>query len=290
VTFLIYTDRNRKNELGQPIRPSDNWYRKAKDSTKRIIEDRNQNKDLKFDTSIYGDPVNVRPVLEELFHGKCAYCEVKPIRNDWDVEHFRPKGRVNEEPKHPGYYWLVYEWNNLYMGCQYCNQARKDSPKSKALGKKDQFPLESGSPRADAPAFDLNLEKRLLIDPCQENPEDYITFTTLGKPVAIDGNPKAIKTIEVFHLNMAKVNRARQKIIEFYLFVYGELLRAAEASSKYPDVPTFKEAINSFSKKLAEMVSDEAEFAAVSRSIKKRPTAYGIPPVQIELFNSVTGG
>ena len=43
--------------------------------------------------------------LDLLFHGKCAYCETfysasAPV----DVEHYRPKGAVSEDPSHPGYY------------------------------------------------------------------------------------------------------------------------------------------------------------------------------------------
>ena len=49
----------------------------------------------------------VRAALEKLFHNKCAYCESHGMAGyPWDVEHYRPKGKVAyEDDAHPGYYW-----------------------------------------------------------------------------------------------------------------------------------------------------------------------------------------
>src|SRR5688572_8642628 len=49
---------------------------------------------------------DVKSALETLFHGKCAYCETRysasaPV----DIEHYRPKGAVAEDPAHGGYWW-----------------------------------------------------------------------------------------------------------------------------------------------------------------------------------------
>ena len=68
----------------------------------------------------------VKRRLEELFHGKCAYCETyysasAPV----DVEHYRPKGAVSEDDKHPGYWWLAMAWDNLLPSCIDCNRKRK---------------------------------------------------------------------------------------------------------------------------------------------------------------------
>ena len=87
------------------------------------------------------------------FYGKCAYCEA-PIRDyqHGDVEHFRPKAGVTDENgqpvclfdeqgqvqigadgepvKHPGYYWLAYEWTNLLPTCVKCNQDDDDRRKA----------------------------------------------------------------------------------------------------------------------------------------------------------------
>eukprot|EP01034_Spumella_vulgaris_P009128 gene9128-11597_t len=67
----------------------------------------------------------VKRRLDALFHGKCAYCETfysasAPV----DVEHYRPKGAVSENPNHPGYWWLAMSWDNLLPSCIDCNRKR----------------------------------------------------------------------------------------------------------------------------------------------------------------------
>jgi uncharacterized protein (TIGR02646 family) len=129
----------------------------------------------------------VKQRLEALFHGKCAYCESyfasqAPV----DVEHYRPKGAVEGEPNHPGYWWLAMEWTNLLPSCLDCNRRRRQMAPSGAIsdlkllyaqtqsGKKDSFPI--AGPRAAADTADLELEKPLLLDPTRDNPADHLTY------------------------------------------------------------------------------------------------------------------
>lgn len=140
----------------------------------------------------------VKAQLEALFHGKCAYCEsfyskTQPV----DVEHYRPKGRVAEaKGGHPGYWWLGMAWENLLPSCIDCNRKRGQTlPKAVAgtvlelhdgahfshaakfnTGKQDSFPLAEGSIYAKAEDDDLALEKRLLLDPTRDKPEDHLVF------------------------------------------------------------------------------------------------------------------
>jgi hypothetical protein len=105
----------------------------------------------------------VRQALNQLFHGKCAYCEstyaaTAPV----DVEHYRPKGRIvaGRKKKKPGYYWLAAEWANLLPSCIDCNRARRQeipfaSPPKQTVGKGDQFPIADESKRANAPGDEV---------------------------------------------------------------------------------------------------------------------------------------
>jgi hypothetical protein len=90
-----------------------------------------------------------------VFYHKCAYCE-KSIRDQkYDMEHFRPKGSVRarsadgewkkaviqdpegKETKHPGYFWLAYDVDNLMPACDACNSSSETG-----LGaKSDRFPV-----------------------------------------------------------------------------------------------------------------------------------------------------
>ena len=53
-------------------------------------------------------------------HGRvCAYCQrVLSDSDRGDVEHFRPKSV---------YVWLIYEFNNYFLGCRKCNSRLKGS-------------------------------------------------------------------------------------------------------------------------------------------------------------------
>lgn len=138
---------------------------------------------------------SVKKRLDELFHGKCAYCEsfyasTAPV----DVEHYRPKGAVHEDASHPGYWWLAMDWDNLLPSCIDCNRKRKQVvPKLSAklltlleesrgfshgvvmlAGKKDSFPL-LGS-RAATESSPIVTEYPLLLDPCRDAPEEHLQF------------------------------------------------------------------------------------------------------------------
>lgn len=120
------------------------------------------------------------------FYGKCAYCEA-PIRDfqHGDVEHFRPKAGVTDENggpvflldehgnalldadgkpvKHPGYYWLAYEWTNLLPSCTKCNQ--NDVRQGRRIGKHTRFPVAGR--HAQRPE-EVAQEKPLLINPLSD--------------------------------------------------------------------------------------------------------------------------
>ena len=140
---MIYVERDQVDENGTVVRPNDTWFDNAERATEKAIEERNEHV---ADRGVYAHD-ELKISLERLFHGKCAYCESHIGAADWDVDHFRPKGRVTERADHPGYYWLTYEWENLYPSCNNCNQHRRgrplwaDSTRQPSGGKADQFPL-----------------------------------------------------------------------------------------------------------------------------------------------------
>src|SRR5262245_34738152 len=78
-----------------------------------------------FDNEFYASR-DAREALGKLFRGKCAYCE-SPIGSiaDQEVDRFRPRtfatslgGKTDEDH----YWWLTYEWSNLYASCPFCNR------------------------------------------------------------------------------------------------------------------------------------------------------------------------
>lgn len=142
---------------------------------------------------------------------KCCYCERKrDLKREADVEHFRPKSRI-DGVNGPGYYWLAYEWENLFFCCRACNQDFK----------KSAFPLERGGIRATrSRRRDLVRERPTLPDLERENPEDLIGYRwvlepePLATPFGIDKSGRGDRIIRVLGLNRDQLNMERGEIIE----------------------------------------------------------------------------
>lgn len=188
---------------------------------------------------------DVGAALGRLFHGKCAYCEsffagTQPA----DIEHFRPKGGVEECPGHPGYWWLAMKWENLLPSCIDCNRRRTHvvlthamtvkeaeiafaSASGELAGKENAFPTKnaSWSYPEDDPA---NVEQPLLIDPTQTDPEEHISWDLekdLPIAVPLGSSPEGDATIRVFALNRYALVQARHAHL-IYLRVATELIEA----------------------------------------------------------------
>jgi hypothetical protein len=118
---------------------------------------------------------------------KCWYSEVLLPMGEVEVEHFRPKGRLNGE-KFPGYWWLAFNWNNYRIASHLANTRRYDRVNSGFRGKGGYFPLVGGVRGAFVPAPPANdplcirCEMPLLLDPVNATDVRLITFDQDGLP------------------------------------------------------------------------------------------------------------
>lgn len=269
---MIHISRNSRDEHGRRIRPPRTWFTSARAATRSALREQQAHVP---DRSIYGHN-EVRASLEKLFHDKCAYCESRHTPcSDWDVEHYRPKGRVAECKSHPGYYWLTYVWENLYPVCSHCNQRRKDKPRWKepttgpAAGKLDQFPLLRERTRAMRPSQDVRRESTLLIDPSYDNPEDYLGYDLQGQIFAIDRNLYGAKTIEICHLRRRRLRDARKTIIEATIDIVKTIRKAKEKGDAA--------AARDYERLLRKhFTGDGCLYAAAARAVRRDPEAFGI--------------
>lgn len=234
------------------------------------------NKDKKFTYKVY----KVKPVqekLEELFRGKCAYCESKYVATQpLDVEHYRPKGaiHINGKLETPGYYWLACEWTNLLPSCIDCNRERQqtlpDGTKINA-GKKNYFPVTDESRRWRRHA-DQDREQRLLLDPCRDEPARHLEFTGEGlvRPALSPAgrtSKKGDTSIKVYGLQRrGLVERRRERA----LLVLAQIERVRELTADFAQNPTstvIEARLKREMKVLKEFTKPEREYAGMARQL-----------------------
>jgi len=154
--------------------------------------------------------------LREVFNGKCAYCEslISLITTTSEYDHFRPKSGargLENEFSNEHYWWLTYEWNNLYYSCQICNRY-----------KSTWFPVAGSRIKIKTPYPELiKKEKPLLIDPCIDKPEAHLVYSENGQVDFL--SPKGKTTIEILKLNRSELVNSREETLK-ELFSQWELM------------------------------------------------------------------
>lgn len=179
------------------------WKQRANTATTAANKAKNE-KGFEYDNALWTE---LKQYLFFISKGKCGYCEQKVTGvYAGDVEHYRPKKKVTDDPAHPGYYWLAYDEQNYVPVCQNCNGAR---------AKANHFPLDPNSVRAALPGANLTLEKPLLINPLgKDDPTTHFEFIgpeggdDFGKLTGTTDAGK--KSCEIYHLNRGDLIEARR--------------------------------------------------------------------------------
>lgn len=211
---------------------------------------------FKFDKKIYGAG-DVKGALRSAQHDKCCYCEGNfTAHASGDVEHFRPKTCFQQEKggpiQYPGYYWLAYDWSNLYYACELCNR----------VGKRNLFPITDPTQR-----------RRNVNDPMQEVPEildpggsvdprDHIKFNGAA-PEGITALGRT--TIRHLGLDRGDLTTARLR----HLRLLDALKDVADLPPDDLDAATLTKRINAI-EALQSMVKPNAIFSAMAQDFLAR--------------------
>jgi hypothetical protein len=156
----------------EPYNFAEDWKKKVESKKREVAAAIAGNKKPAFPPA-WGD---LKDHLITLFFGKCGYCEAPFAAVSFgDVEHYRPKGKVDEDKKHKGYYWLAYEPTNYLPACQICNEAVK----------KDHFPIKGT--RAYSENDPLGNEDPLLINPYLDAYEEHLEFLPSSHEISPGG-------------------------------------------------------------------------------------------------------
>lgn len=139
--------------------------------------------------------------LFDLFQGKCAYCEHKPLAGaSGDVEHYRPKGKVDEDENHPGYYWLAYDEHNLLPSCELCNRPGR--------AKLTHFPVIGAHSRD---ARKVAAEQPLLLNPYDQQIDlfQHLEFDAAGSSLSHNASQYGEKSRTIYDLDRGYLKEAR---------------------------------------------------------------------------------
>jgi hypothetical protein len=193
------------------------WKKRAKENTQKVFRAVDNGEKPEFNQAVWTD---LKEHLFEIFHGKCAYCESSLLHVAFgDVEHYRPKREVTEDPTHPGYYWLAYDVDNLLPSCEKCNRAR---------GKQNHFPVKGF--RARTPMDDIRKEEPLLLNPYHHQPGDHLKFIPgkdgTGKDGKLMGTVEGITdigktSIMIYNLNRFELVDERRRELENIEAIFG---------------------------------------------------------------------
>ena len=221
----------------------------ASAKTDKLITAFESGKKIEPESDIYGHE-SVKTLLIELQHNKCAFCEVRLDQQFGNVEHFRPKKRI--QPKRraksivPGYFWLSYVWKNLSLVCEVCNIRYK----------RDYFPLKDESKRADPNQRNISDESPLLIDPYLMDPNRFLLFNE-EEILAKKNHAIGLTTIDGFGLDSRELNEARRDRLAEVLLILDSVETIIEKG-----VPVPQRAASY----LSEAVGPEGEFSAMIAS------------------------
>ncbi|WP_298514738.1 AAA family ATPase [uncultured Kordia sp.] len=212
----------------------------------------------------------IKNALKDLFHGKCAYCESLILTTFvGDLEHYRPKGGVSESSDHPGYWWLVNDWDNLLVSCRNCN-----------IKKKNYFPIKDETKRAFSPNDDLNDENPLILNPCIDHPEEHFMYTDKGVIVSKTERGKA--SIMILGLNRTALVLAREKTIITIKAAIARIYKLLESDAKDPEF------LKSEIEILQKMTASSEEYAGLKRqyilSFLKELEEFKTEPLQTKSF------
>jgi HNH endonuclease len=129
---------------------------------------------------------DVKVTLVEETHGKCAYCESKLLHiHHGDVEHIYPKSLDPAK---------TFDWFNLTLACEICNQLKSDS--------------------------DPNME--FIIDPYNIEPAEHLNFVgTIVHAITADYGQS---TKAILKLNRAALCERRREKLEKTLSIFENIL------------------------------------------------------------------
>lgn len=224
--------------------------------------------------------------LNELFHGKCAFCESRTYIN---IHWFRPQSEAQplakSEYAHLYYVWLRSDWKNTYAACSECNaRSKREFP----VAGGDRGPLPTVKElaafarkgRGEWP-YEPN-DQSLVIDPCRATSMvRHFSFALNGDVLPISAAGAA--TVAQFGLDRPTLQSARGKAFADYIQLFDHAISTGDVKSAF-DFESLE-----FGGAWQLLVRQAAAFAAekLGRRVKLSPK--DLPSTVLDLWSTVLG-
>ncbi len=254
-----------------------NWVKKADIATSKILKKYNNGEEIKFNNQLWSELK--KWLLEYIFHGKCAYCESELLDTEWgDADHYRPKGRVSilvdtqvvvvkqDNRPHSGYFWLAYDWKNLFPSCRRCNIERK----------KDIFPVVKKhvfEPQKCLSCDELDQEEEpLLLHPYREDslhPRHHLEFDKYGRIHPKNGSKAGNVSIDIYNLNREYLVKSRQKAQQTNWLEFLHILSEDDKNIKQQKLSKFRKHIDNGTKEYSAAIDDYINLCLKEANLKR---------------------
>ena len=209
-------------------------------------------------------------VLEELDRiaaGRCMFCS-RLAAEELGPHRFRPPQdavAADGSTSRRHYWWLAYEWQNIYLTCGDCHFAQGS-----------KFPVASKRVRVGAKKELNNKERPLLIDPFEDDPE--LAFVYLDSGEVVSREERGQVTIETFDLNRPVLQAERRLTALEVRHEISQLTRLHDRGS-----------FGAFTASLIDLYSQEPPFAALRRQLINQWVQFRPRKVELALA-AATGG
>ncbi|NMO18387.1 hypothetical protein HPC49_25015 [Pyxidicoccus fallax] len=188
---------------------------------------------------------DVKVALVRSHFGKCVYCETQILTiSHGDVEHFRPKSEYTsgvQDDSGLGYFWLAYDWANLFLACQTCNETYKGTYFELMPGV-DGLAPPSGRMAVDTDVFS-STERAVLINPELENPRYFIQFdpgtgvlSARETPTFFMDSARVGKMVTALGLNRPSLIAARQRYAVFLRSLFIQAIADLPTNAKHREL------------------------------------------------------
>jgi uncharacterized protein (TIGR02646 family) len=210
------------------------------------------NRTFTFSKQIYADAA-VKHALISIQHYKCCFCESKIGHiDDGDVEHFRPKAASRQATGapfiRPGYYWLAYQWDNLFLACTKCNQRHKAN----------FFPLQTPATRALSHRHNVGAEDPLFLHPERDDPAEHLSFHH-ENIVPVANSPRGRATIEGLRLDRTELTQHRAETLSTVKALF-------EVMALFPEDPLRQKALNILRLQRSAHTAEKHQYAGMFRA------------------------